>query len=144
MRRLTSLFIVFLSALLVGPAMAQQAPPRLVVQDTVDALRGDKYFTTKRTLSPAGDELTRDFAKTLLDNEELGQDAVPDYLAISFSSTDYVGHIFGAASLESEDNLAHLDRVLADLFAHIDDKVGLANTLIVLSADHGQPGVLRR
>jgi predicted AlkP superfamily pyrophosphatase or phosphodiesterase len=102
---------------------------------------GDKYFTTKLTLSPAGDELTLDFAKTLLDNEELGQDAVPDYLAISFSSTDYVGHIFGASSLESEDNLAHLDRVLADLFAHIDGKVGLANTLIVLSADHGQPEV---
>jgi hypothetical protein len=44
-----------------------------------------KYFTTKLTLSPAGDELTLDFAKTLLDEEQLGQDDVPDYLAISFS-----------------------------------------------------------
>ena len=102
---------------------------------------GDKYFTTKLTLGPAGDELTLDFAKTLLDKEQLGQDAVPDYLAISFSSTDYIGHVFGASSLESEDNLAHLDRVLADLFAFIDDKIGLDNTLIVLSADHGQPEV---
>ncbi len=102
---------------------------------------GDKYFTTKLTLSPAGDELTLDFAKTLLDKEQLGQDAVPDYLAISFSSTDYVGHLFGASSLETEDNLARLDRTLADLFAYIDAKVGLANTLIVLSADHGQPEV---
>ena len=101
----------------------------------------DKYFTTKLTLSPAGDELTLDFAKTLLDKEQLGQDAVPDYLAISFSSTDYVGHIFGASSLETEDNLARLDRTLADLFAAIDQKVGLANTLIVLSADHGQPEI---
>jgi predicted AlkP superfamily pyrophosphatase or phosphodiesterase len=101
----------------------------------------DKYFTTKLTLSPAGDALTLDFAKTLLDKEQLGQDEVPDYLAISFSSTDYVGHIFGASSLETEDNLAHLDRTLADLFAYIDAKVGLANTLIVLSADHGQPEV---
>ena len=101
----------------------------------------DKYFTTKLTLSPAGDELTLDFAKTLLDKEQLGQDEVPDYLAISFSSTDYVGHIFGASSLESEDNLARLDRMLAELFAYIDKKVGLANTLIVLSADHGQPEV---
>jgi predicted AlkP superfamily pyrophosphatase or phosphodiesterase len=66
---------------------------------------------------------------------------VPDYLAISFSSTDYVGHLFGASSLESEDNMAHLDRTLADLFAYVDEKVGLANTLIVLSADHGQPEV---
>jgi len=102
---------------------------------------GDKYFTTKLTLSPAGDELTLDFAKTLLDREQLGRDAVPDYLAISFSSTDYVGHVFGASSLEIEDNLVRLDRVLADLFAYIDQKVGLENTLIVLSADHGQPEV---
>jgi predicted AlkP superfamily pyrophosphatase or phosphodiesterase len=101
----------------------------------------DKYFTTKLTLSPAGDELTLDFAKTLLDREQLGQDAVPDYLAISFSSTDYVGHIFGASSLEIEDNLVRLDRTLADLFAYVDKKVGLENTLIVLSADHGQPEV---
>jgi len=101
----------------------------------------DKYFTTKLTLSPAGDELTLDFAKTLLDKEQLGQDEVPDFLAISFSATDYVGHVFGASSLESEDNLARLDRTLAHLFAYIDNKVGLANTLIVLSSDHGQPEV---
>jgi predicted AlkP superfamily pyrophosphatase or phosphodiesterase len=101
----------------------------------------DKYFTTRLTLSPAGDELTLDFAKTLLLNEQLGEDDVPDYLAISFSSTDYVGHLFGASSLETEDNLARLDRTLADLFAFIDKVVGLKNTLIVLSADHGQPEV---
>ncbi len=101
----------------------------------------DKYFTTRLTLSPAGDELTLDFAKALLDNEGLGQDEVPDYLAVSFSSTDYVGHVFGASSLESEDNLARLDRTLAELFAYVDEKVGLENTLIVLSADHGQPEI---
>ncbi|WP_455365616.1 alkaline phosphatase family protein [Kaarinaea lacus] len=101
----------------------------------------DKYFTTRLTLSPAGDELTLDFAKTLLDNEQLGKDDVPDYLAVSFSSTDYVGHIFGASSLESEDNIGRLDRTLADLLAYVDKKVGLKNTLIVLSADHGQPEI---
>ncbi|MEN8803743.1 MAG: alkaline phosphatase family protein [Thiogranum sp.] len=101
----------------------------------------DKYFTTRLTLSPAGDELTLDFAKTLLISKQLGQDDTPDYLAISFSSTDYVGHIFGASSLETEDNIAHLDRTLADLFAFIDKEIGLKNTLIVLFADHGQPEV---
>jgi predicted AlkP superfamily pyrophosphatase or phosphodiesterase len=101
----------------------------------------DKYLTTRLTLSPAGDELTLDFARTLLDNEQLGQDEVTDYLAISFSSTDYVGHLFGASSLESEDNIARLDRTLADLLSYVDNKVGLKNTLIVLSADHGQPEV---
>ena len=101
----------------------------------------NKYFTTFLTLSPAGDELTLDFTKALIENEQLGQDDVPDYLAVSFSSTDYIGHLFGASSLESEDNMARLDRTLAELFRYIDETVGLKNTLIVLSADHGQPEV---
>lgn len=100
-----------------------------------------KYFTTLLTLSPAGDELTLKFAKELLLNEQIGSDDIPDFLGISFSSTDYVGHIFGPSSLETEDNLLHLDKTLADLFAFIDKHVGLKNTLIVLSADHGSPDV---
>ncbi|RHW76991.1 alkaline phosphatase family protein [Colwellia sp. RSH04] len=95
------------------------------------------YFNTFLTLSPAGDELTADFAKAILVNEKLGQDAVTDYLSVSFSSTDYVGHIFGPSSLEAEDNLLRLDRTLARLLKFVDEKVGLNNTLIVLSADHG-------
>lgn len=95
------------------------------------------YFTTFLTLSPAGDALTLDFAKTLLEAEELGADEVPDYLSVSFSSTDYVGHLFGPSSLESEENLRRLDRLLAELFAFVDERVGLDQTLIVLSADHG-------
>ena len=96
-----------------------------------------KLFSTLLTFSPAGDEITADFAKTLLEAEGLGQDEVPDYLAVSFSSTDYVGHAFGPSSLESEDNLLRLDRTVADLLRFVDDKVGLERTLIVLSADHG-------
>jgi hypothetical protein len=103
--------------------------------------RASKYFTTLLTVSPAGDQLTLNFAKTLLLEEDLGQDATPDYLSISFSSTDYVGHLFGASSLEMEDNLLQLDRSLAELFAFIDKEVGLKHTLIVLSADHGGPEV---
>ena len=99
----------------------------------------DRYFTTLLTISPAGDELTLDFAKALIENEEIGVDEVPDYLSVSFSATDYVGHIFGPSSLESEDNLLRLDRTLAELFEFIDQRVGLENTLIVLSADHGGP-----
>jgi predicted AlkP superfamily pyrophosphatase or phosphodiesterase len=101
----------------------------------------DKYFTTKLTLSPAGDDLTLSFAKTLIANEQIGKDDVPDYLSVSFSSTDYVGHVFGASSLESEDNQVRLDKTLKELFAYVDEQVGLDNTLIVLSADHGQPEV---
>ncbi len=99
----------------------------------------DRYFTTRLTLSPAGDEITADFAKALIDAEGLGQDDVTDYLAVSLSSTDYVGHIFGPSSLESEDNILRLDRTLADLLAHVDARVGLDRTLVVLSSDHGAP-----
>jgi len=100
-----------------------------------------RLYTTLLTLSPAGDELTLDFAIELLEREGLGRDDVPDYLAISFSSTDYVGHLFGPSSLEAEDNLLRLDRTLARLLAAVDEKVGLEHTVIVLSADHGGPEV---
>ena len=105
-------------------------------------LGGDtKYFYLLLTLTPIGDVLTLDFAKTLVENEKLGQNdkGAPDYLQISFSSTDYIGHLFGPSSLETEDNILRLDRTLADLFQFIDEKVGLDHTLIVLSADHGAP-----
>jgi predicted AlkP superfamily pyrophosphatase or phosphodiesterase len=98
-----------------------------------------KYFTTRLTLSPVGDELTLSFAKALIDAEQIGQDDVTDYLAISLSSTDYVGHMFSPSSLEAEDNQLRLDRTLADLFAYVEKRVGLKNVLVVLSADHGGP-----
>ncbi len=97
------------------------------------------YFATYLTISPAGDEITVAFAKRLMDEEDIGQDAVTDYLSVSLSSVDYVGHMFGASSLESEDTLLRLDRTLADLLAYVDDTVGLDHTLVVLSADHGGP-----
>ncbi|MFV2055041.1 MAG: alkaline phosphatase family protein, partial [Thiohalomonadales bacterium] len=98
-----------------------------------------KYFNNFLTFSPAGDELTLSFAKAIISAEKLGKDDVTDFLAISFSSTDYVGHLYGPSSLEAEDNMLRLDRTLANLFAYVDGYVGLENTLIVLSADHGGP-----
>jgi predicted AlkP superfamily pyrophosphatase or phosphodiesterase len=106
------------------------------------SLGGDtKYFYLLLTLTPIGDMLTFDFAKALVENEKLGQNdkGAPDYLQISFSSTDYIGHLFGPSSLETEDNILRLDRILADLFQFVDEKVGLDKTLIVVSADHGAP-----
>ncbi|MDD7983804.1 alkaline phosphatase family protein [Lentisphaera marina] len=100
-----------------------------------------KYFTTLLTLSPAGDEITLNFAKELMKQEKIGQDEVTDYLSVSFSSTDYVGHIFGPSSLEMEDNLYQLDGFIANLLEYVDATVGLKNTLIVFSADHGAPEV---
>lgn len=107
--------------------------------------RDDETLAFKVAGTPAGDELLLDFAKTLIEAEALGQGPVPDYLAISFSSTDSVGHRFGPSSLEAEDNLLRLDRVLGELFAYLDHRFGRSRVLVVLSADHGvmdAPGYL--
>lgn len=104
-----------------------------------------KYYNTLLTISPAGDALTLDFAKALVEAEGIGQDDVPDYLSVSLSSTDYVGHIFGPTSLEAEDNFKQLDTALGAFLDFIDEKIGLDKVLIVLSADHGvaeTPGTL--
>ncbi|MGI9532901.1 alkaline phosphatase family protein, partial [Lutimonas sp.] len=92
---------------------------------------------TQIIVSPKGDALLLDFAKKLVENENLGQDAITDYLAISFSGVDAVNHFFGPSSLENEDMVLQLDKTLKSLFEFIDKKVGMDNTLIVLSADHG-------
>ncbi|KTC99902.1 alkaline phosphatase family protein [Legionella erythra] len=97
----------------------------------------DSYYKFL-SMSPYADELTADFAIQLLQQEKLGTrpDQV-DYLGISFSAVDAVGHQFGPNSLESEDNLLRLNQTLGQLLKAIDEQVGLENTLIVLTADHG-------
>lgn len=90
------------------------------------------------SMTPIADELTADFAINLLKQEKLGKiSQKTDYLAVSFSAVDAIGHQFGPNSLESEDNLLRLNKTLAKLLAAIDQQVGLENTLIVLTADHG-------
>jgi predicted AlkP superfamily pyrophosphatase or phosphodiesterase len=98
---------------------------------------GSKLLFTQLAVSPVGDELVLDFSKTLINNEQLGQDAIPDYLSISFSAVDAVNHFFGPSSLENEVVVRRLDATLADLFKFIDQTVGLKHTLIILAADHG-------
>ncbi|MEA1927967.1 MAG: alkaline phosphatase family protein, partial [Candidatus Auribacterota bacterium] len=101
-------------------------------------IKGDsKYFYASLIATPFGDELTADFAKTLIKEEKLGKGKATDFIAISFSVTDYIGHVFGPSSLEAEDNILRVDRLLADLFKFIDDQVGLDQTLIIVSSDHG-------
>ena len=97
----------------------------------------DKLLYTKILVSPYGDRLTADFAMQILISEQLGKDSVPDFLSVSFSGVDAVNHFFGPSSLENEDMMLRLDRTLADLLKFIDSRIGLAHTLVVLSADHG-------
>jgi len=104
------------------------------------AIRGNPperlyYDDFRRT--PFADEVTLSVALEAMKAHQLGQDADTDILAVGFSATDVIGHTYGPESQEAMDQLLRLDSVLERLFQAIDDSVGLANTLVVLSADHG-------
>jgi len=85
---------------------------------------------------PEGNTFTIDFAKAAILGENLGRSNNTDFLAISFSSTDYIGHQYGPASLEIEDTYLKLDKDLANFLNFLDDKVGKDNYTIFLTADH--------
>lgn len=85
---------------------------------------------------PAGNSITADFAKAAIIGENLGKSEHTDFLTISFSSTDYVGHQYGPASVEIEDSYLRLDKDLADLFQTLDTEVGEGNYTLFLTADH--------
>lgn len=91
----------------------------------------------KISTTPMGNSLTFDFAKNALINEQLGADNITDFLAISFSSPDYIGHTFGPNSVEAEDGFLRLDRELGDFFDFLDAKIGKGQYTAFLSADHG-------
>jgi predicted AlkP superfamily pyrophosphatase or phosphodiesterase len=76
-------------------------------------------------------------AKAAVENEKLGQSAVTDFLAVSFSSPDYIGHKMGVNAIEVEDTYLRLDRDLADFFTYLDNKIGKGNYTAFLTADHG-------
>lgn len=89
---------------------------------------------------------TFEMAKAAIENEQLGQDAVTDMLALSVSSTDAIGHTFGTRGKENHDVYMELDRQVADFLNFLDNKVGRGNYLLFLSADHGaahNPNVLK-
>ena len=93
------------------------------------------YVELRRT--PFSDEVVLDFALEAMKRHELGRDADTDILAIGFAATDGIGHQWGPDSHEQMDQMLRLDLLLGRLFAQIDSSVGLSDTVVVLSADHG-------
>ncbi|WP_179354496.1 alkaline phosphatase PafA [Winogradskyella vidalii] len=87
--------------------------------------------------TPYGNSITTDFAIAAIDAEALGQDEYTDVLAVSYSSTDYVGHVFGVNSKEVQDTYIRLDKDLERLFNHLDSTVGKGAYTVFLTADHG-------
>ena len=96
--------------------------------------------------TPYGNTLTLDFAKKAILEEKLGKGKDIDFLALSLSSTDYVGHKYGTDAIETEDTYLRLDKDLASLFQFLDKEVGKGNYTLFLTADHGAvavPGYLK-
>jgi predicted AlkP superfamily pyrophosphatase or phosphodiesterase len=83
-----------------------------------------------------GNSLTTDFALAALQGENLGKGLDTDFLAVSFSSTDYVGHQFGVNSREIEDTYYRLDLDIERLLKALDAQVGPGNYSLFLTADH--------
>ncbi len=94
-----------------------------------------KFSLLKST--PYGNSITTDFALAALDGEDLGEDAITDFLAVSFSSTDYVGHMYGVDSKEVQDTYIRLDRDLERFLKALDKKVGEGEYTVFLTSDHG-------
>ncbi len=97
----------------------------------------NKQYYKMLPSTPFGDEMTINFAKAIIEKEHLGNDDITDYLSVSFSVNDYIGHYYGPNSLEAEDGLIKLDSMLAEFFYYLDKQIGLDNVLLVISADHG-------
>ncbi len=108
------------------------------------ALRGkegstaaDEVFVEQWASSPFADTYLTRLAEAEVDALGLGKSGGTDFLGISYSSVDYVGHAFGPRSWEIQDILVRLDKDLGELFAFLDKKVGAGNYVVALSADHG-------
>jgi predicted AlkP superfamily pyrophosphatase or phosphodiesterase len=86
---------------------------------------------------PYGNKMTFDFAKSAILGESLGKDDFTDFLTVSLSSTDYIGHQFGTNSIEIEDTYLQLDRELALFINYLDANIGKGAYLMFLTADHG-------
>lgn len=87
--------------------------------------------------TPFGNTLTAMMAKEAVLHEAMGKDSITDFLAVSFSSPDYVGHAFGPNSIEVEDTYLRLDKELGELFDFLDKTVGKGQYLSFITADHG-------
>jgi predicted AlkP superfamily pyrophosphatase or phosphodiesterase len=115
----------------VGPAFPHS------LRGKPDSSAADAAFYQQWQGSPFAETYLAEMAEDAVDKLGLGKGPGTDYLGVSFSSVDYVAHAFGPRSWEVQDELARLDRDLAEFFEHLDKAVGRGNYVVALSADHG-------
>lgn len=98
-------------------------------------LAGDAFGVV--TTTPWGNTITKEMAIAAIKGENLGKGKDTDFLAVSFSSPDRIGHAFGPTSIEQEDDYLKLDLEFADMLTFLDGWVGKGNYTVFLTADHG-------
>jgi len=101
-----------------------------------------KMMNSKRNYSllretPFADDFTTELALRLIENEQLGQDEITDFLSITYSATDYIGHRFGPSSVEAADAIVRLDKNIRMLLEIIDKNLGKKNVLVYFVSAHG-------
>lgn len=102
----------------------------------ISKITGAKKYNAFRQ-SPYGNTYTIDAARAAIEGEKLGTSGVTDFIAISFSTPDYIGHTFGPNSIEAEDGMLRLDKDLGSFMNFLDTKIGKGRYLLFLTADHG-------
>ena len=101
----------------------------------LDFLIGKNYSVIEAT--PHGNTFTLEMARQAITNESLGKDSVTDFLTLSLSSPDYIGHTFGPNSIEAEDDYLRLDKDLGAFIDFLDKQIGRKDYLVFITADHG-------
>ncbi|MFT3701576.1 MAG: alkaline phosphatase family protein [Agriterribacter sp.] len=115
-----------------GTANGEKKP---VFPHELKQFTGKNYGAVRTT--PFGNTLTFEFAKAAIEGYDLGGGKFTDFLAVSFSSPDAIGHTYGPNSIEQEDDYLRLDKDLADFFSYLDKRFGKGNYLYFITADHG-------
>lgn len=101
------------------------------------AAQANEQFYQTFEQTPFANQMLADFAREAIDKEGMGTHENCDLLGISFSSTDLLAHAFGPNSQEMEDMFLRLDQTLASFFQYLEQRVGLANCLVICTGDHG-------
>ncbi|HEX8516067.1 MAG TPA: alkaline phosphatase PafA [Bacteroidia bacterium] len=114
-----------------GPVFPHDLPGLMAANGGLNLIRS----------TPFGNSYTKDFAIEVIKNENMGKSGATDFLAISFSSPDYIGHTWGPNSVEQEDDYLRLDKDLAEFLKFLDTQLGKENVLVFLTADHAAPEV---
>ena len=100
------------------------------------AIRGkDKGFGLLSSTPFSNDYVTA-MAEAALVGEQMGKDNISDFLCISFSAPDAIGHGHGPNAVEIEDTYIRLDKNIEALLKKLDQEVGQGKYTVFVTADH--------